>query len=334
MKIHKWMEGHDMILVIGGAGYIGSHMVRELVQQSYEVVVLDDLSTGHRDSVDGRAVFEKGSFGDPSDLDRVFSRYSIDAVLHAAGSNPGEYTVGDANQYYMDAVGHTVTLLRKMAEYHITNLVYSSTTISYSPSIERRQAIAPYIRSQYVIGKLLEELQHMLPLQYSIIRYGNVAGADESGDMGEDHELEMHVIPRILKYLVQPKQKVLMLDADSTYSGEYVHVRDVVNAHILCLDGLLAGRHVSRMYELGADRLVFIEDIVAMCERITGLRAHVLHADSAERPLTSYRTIYKELGWEPMYSLEDMIQSAWRWHSRHPDGYGKRDVLGLGVEKD
>ncbi|WP_051317230.1 NAD-dependent epimerase/dehydratase family protein [Ectobacillus panaciterrae] len=321
-----------MILVIGGAGYIGSHTVKELLQQGHRVVVLDNLSTGHHNSLDKRVVFEKGNFGNLQDLDRVFSRYSVDAVIHLGCSHPDEHMVRDANQYYMDYVNSMLMLLYKMKEYHIPEIVFSSTSevygVHHSENVTEQAKVAqaiPYHRSQQIIEQFLEEFHQEYGLNYIILRYFNAAGA--AGEIGEDHEPEAHLIPMVLKHALKETDESLVLDASYAYSREYLHVTDVAKAHVLCIERLLAGNALNTVYNLGSGQAASVKDIVLACRDLTGVQADVVYEMHEAKLTVSYQKIQQELGWNPVHSLEETIYSAWQWHKLHPEGYGMREIV-------
>jgi UDP-glucose 4-epimerase len=321
-----------MILVLGGAGYIGSHTVKELLEKGHRVVVLDNLSTGHRSSLDTRVVFEKGDFGNPQDLDRVFSRYSVDAIIHLGCSNPGEYVSSDISQYYMDYVSRMLTLLRKMREYCITELVFSSTSevYGYGDGVTEQAKVlttVPYYRSQQMVEHFLEEFHHDYGLNYVILRYFNAAGAYGAGEIGEDHKPEAHLIPMVLKHLLHKAEESLALH--DSYSGirEYLHVMDVAKAHVMCVERLLESASLNTVYNLGSGQAASVHEIISICCDITKAYGNISYSLQDARQTVSYEKIQRELGWKPTRSLEETIYSAWQWHSLNPDGYGAEEMV-------
>ncbi|WP_432442813.1 UDP-glucose 4-epimerase GalE, partial [Mesobacillus selenatarsenatis] len=209
-----------MILVVGGAGYIGSHLVEELVR-THEVVVLDNLSTGHRGAVDAQAVFVEGDLGSESDLESVFSKYPINAVMHfAANSLVGE-SVTDPLKYYENNVAATLTLLKVMLKYNVKNFIFSSTAATYGiPDVNiiredsRTQPINPYGQSKLMVENILADFATAYDLHYVVLRYFNAAGASESGRIGEQHDPETHLIPIILQHLLGQREQISVFGDD------------------------------------------------------------------------------------------------------------------------
>jgi UDP-glucose 4-epimerase len=326
-----------MILVVGGAGYIGSHTVKELLERGHRVVVMDNLSTGHRESVDPKAVFEYGDIGNLADLDRVFSRYSIEAVMHfAANSLVGESVVNPL-KYYQNNVASTLTLLEAMLRYGIKEFIFSSTAATYGiPNADMivedtpTNPINPYGRSKLMIETILRDFNEAYDMNYIILRYFNAAGAHTRGEIGEDHTPETHLIPLVLQHLLGLREHISVFGTDyETHDGtcirDYIHVTDLAHAHILALESLLKGKKTSATYNLGNGRGFSVKEVIETCERVTGKKATIVYTD--RRPgdpawlVASSEKIYKELGWKAQYSLEQIIESAWKWHQAHPSGY-------------
>ncbi|MED5073192.1 UDP-glucose 4-epimerase GalE [Anoxybacillus geothermalis] len=251
-----------MILVVGGAGYIGSHLVKELVEKE-QVIVLDNLSTGHRYLVDDRAVFVQGDLGNKADLEPIFEKYPIQAVMHfAANSLVGESVV-DPLKYYQNNVAATLTLLETMLKYNVKNFIFSSTAATYGiPNVELitedcpTNPINPYGRSKLMIEQILADFASAYGLNYVVLRYFNAAGAHESGEIGEDHNPETHLIPLVLQHLLGQRDKISVFGTDydtpdGTCIRDYIHVTDLAKAHILALEALLSGKKKTAIYNLG-----------------------------------------------------------------------------------
>lgn len=326
-----------MILVIGGAGYIGSHTVKELLDQGHDVVVLDNLLTGHQESVDKRAKFEKGDLGNPSDLERVFTNYKIDAVMHfAANSLVGE-SVQDPMKYYQNNVSATLTLLQKMKDHNINHFIFSSTAATYGiPNVDiitedtPTNPINPYGRSKLMVEQMLHDFHQAYDLNYVILRYFNAAGAHIDGQIGEDHQPETHLIPIILQHLLGLRENISVFGSDyDTHDGtcirDYIHVTDLAKAHILALEALLKGEKTNEIYNLGNGKGFSVNEVIRTCEKVTGKKANIVYTD--RRPgdpaqlVASSNKIYQELGWKAEYSLKEIIETAWKWHQAHPGGY-------------
>jgi UDP-glucose 4-epimerase len=320
-----------MILVVGGAGYIGSHLVKELVKEK-EVVVLDNLSTGHRWAVDESAIFVEGNLGNQSDLDHVFSTYSIEAVMHfAANSLVGE-SVADPMKYYENNVAATLTLLKAMKEYDVKNFIFSSTAATYGiPDVDMiteetsTNPINPYGRSKLMVERVLADYARAYGLHYVVLRYFNAAGAYETGEIGEDHHPETHLIPIILQHLLGKRESISVFGSDyptedGTCIRDYIHVTDLAKAHILALDALLSGKKETATYNLGNGLGYSVKEVIETCEKVTGKTANAIMADRREgdpaRLVASSEKILQELGWKAQYTLEKIISSAWNWHSR------------------
>lgn len=319
------------ILVCGGAGYIGSHTVKELIGK-YEVVVLDNLSTGYPFLLDGGVTFVKGDLGDESVLDSVFNEHKIDAVFHfAANSLVGE-SVKNPLMYYDNNVSSTVTLLNKMVEHGVSKFIFSSTAATYGiPGTDliteetTTNPINPYGRSKLMVEQILTDIAHVYNFQYVVLRYFNAAGAHESGKIGESHYPETHLIPIVLQHLLGQRDKISVFGTDydtkdGTCVRDYIHVTDLANAHVLAYEGMVSGVISNETYNLGNGSGYSVKEIIEVCEKVSGRSASVEYAD--RRPgdpavlVASSEKINKSLGWEPKFQLEEIIDSAWKWHSK------------------
>ncbi|PLS02089.1 UDP-glucose 4-epimerase GalE [Neobacillus cucumis] len=318
-----------MILVVGGAGYIGSHLVKELVEKE-DVVVLDNLSTGHREAVDKRAIFVKGDLGNEEDLYMVFRSYPIKAVMHfAAYSLVGE-SVTDPLKYYENNVASTLTLLKVMMKFKVKNFIFSSTAATYGiPDVEfideqsKTAPINPYGQSKLMVEQMLADFSTSYGLNYVVLRYFNAAGAYESAAIGESHDPETHLIPIILQQLLGEREKISVFGSDydtedGTCIRDYIHVTDLAQAHILALEALLSGKKSTETYNLGNGLGYSVKEVIETCERVTGIKANVEMADRRSgdpaRLVASSHKIFTELGWKAERNLEQIIADAWRWH--------------------
>lgn len=326
-----------MILVVGGAGYIGSHTVCELLDKGQKVVVLDNLSTGHRESVDSRAVFEQGDIGNKSDLERVFSTYDIDAVMHfAANSLVGE-SVENPMKYYQNNVAATLTLLEKMLQHNVMNFIFSSTAATYGiPSFKMisedtpTNPINPYGRSKLMIEHILKDLHKAFGLSFIVLRYFNAAGAHVTGKIGEDHNPESHLIPIILQHSLGLRENISVFGSDyDTHDGtcirDYIHVTDIAQAHILAVESLLNGTKRNEIYNLGNGKGFSVNEVIATCEKVTGKKVNIVYTDRRVGDpaclVASSQKIFNELGWKAIFSLEEIIKTAWKWHQSNPKGF-------------
>jgi len=324
-----------MILVIGGAGYIGSHVVKELIQQGYRTVVLDNLSSGHRGSVDIRAVFEYGDYTNPQDLERVFSRYSIDAVMYFAGDSLQAFTIKKPFVQKGNQLTNIQALVRKMLNYQITHFIFSSTILVHEgiQQVEPTNGVSLLLGTEYndptsMIEQMLESLHHTSGLNSIALRYFKAAGAHESGEIGEDHTPETHLIPQVFRHVLH--HTPLTVDTgydttDGTAIRDYLHVVDVARAHVLALESLLLGRKEHAVYTLGTGHGSSVQDVIRTAEKITGRSASIgfsqLSVISEPSIFIPVCNMPEELGWKAEYSLEDIIASAWNWHMKYPNGY-------------
>ncbi|MFT8319696.1 MAG: UDP-glucose 4-epimerase GalE [Bacillus sp. (in: firmicutes)] len=320
-----------MILVVGGAGYVGSHLVKELIEKE-EVVVLDNLSTGFKSLVDPRATFVEGNLGDRSVLDKVFTTYPIKAVMHfAANSLVGESVI-DPYKYYENNVAATLTLLKAMIDHEVKNFIFSSTAATYGiPNVDLidetqpNAPINPYGQSKLMVEHILSDFSAAYGLNYVVLRYFNVAGAHASAEIGESHDPETHLIPIILQHLLGEREKISVFGTDydtpdGTCIRDYIHTTDLANAHILALEALLSGTKRTATYNLGNGNGFSVKEVIETCENVTGRKANIEYADrragDPAKLVASSEKIQQELGWEPKFSLEEIISSAWKWHSK------------------
>lgn len=320
-----------MILVVGGAGYIGSHLVKELVEKE-QVIVLDNLATGHENAIDSRAVFVKGDLGKAEDLEPIFTKYPIKAVMHfAAFSLVGE-SVQDPYKYYENNVANTLTLLRVMLKYKVKNFIFSSTAATYGiPEDEiilensLTAPINPYGKSKLMVEQILSDFHAAYGLNYVVLRYFNAAGAHQSGEIGENHDPETHLIPIILQHLLGQRESISVFGTDyptedGTCIRDYIHVTDLASAHIKALEALLDGSKAAETYNLGNGVGYSVKEVIETCEKVTEKQANVVFADrragDPARLIASSDKIYQELGWKAERRLETIIQSAWAWHQK------------------
>lgn len=321
-----------MILVVGGAGYIGSHLVKELVQKM-PVVVLDSLSTGYEHLVDEKAIFVKGDLGDKELLSHLFETYDIKGVMHfAANSLVGESVV-EPLKYYKNNVAATLNLLETMVKHHVNNFIFSSTAATYGiPNTDfitedtPTNPINPYGRSKLMVEQILSDFAEAYGLNYVVLRYFNAAGAHESGMIGEKHDPETHLIPIVLQHLLGEREKISVFGTDydtpdGTCIRDYIHVTDLAHAHILALEALLEGKIKTATYNLGNGKGYSVKEVIEMCEKVTGRKATIEYTD--RRPgdpaqlVASSEKIYRELGWKASYQLKEIISSAWKWHLKN-----------------
>jgi UDP-glucose 4-epimerase len=322
---------NEKVLVVGGAGYIGSHMVKDLLDEGYGVVTLDDLSTGHRELVPG-GEFIEGGLGDQILLDKLFSTQPISAVMHfAAFSLVGE-SVEKPLKYYRNNMAATAELLDSMIRHNVKRFIFSSTAAVYGEPVEIPitenhpcNPTNPYGASKIGVERMLKDCDSAYGLKYISLRYFNASGADESGKIGERHQNETHLIPLILEVATGRRENIKIFGAnyptpDGTCIRDYIHVSDLTRAHLLALKALLSGGD-SAVYNLGNNRGYSVREVIELARKVTGKPIPAIEAD--KRPgdpavlIASSDKIKKALGWKPEYEdLETIIKTAWVWHQR------------------
>ena len=328
------------ILVCGGAGYIGSHTVAALVEAGEEVVVFDNLYKGHRGAVPEGVAFYEGDLRNEADLDRVFTSEKIEAVIDfAADSLVGE-SVTDPLKYYNNNVYGTMCLLKKMVEYGVKSVVFSSTAATYGEpesvpiqETDKTEPTNPYGETKLAVEKMLKWVDNAHEIKYTALRYFNAAGAHISGKIGEDHSPESHLIPIILQVANNQRDKIMIFGddyptEDGTCIRDYIHVTDLSDAHVLAVKRLMAGGD-SRIFNLGSGSGFSVKAIVDIARKVTG---HPIPAEVAPRRagdpavlIASSANARAELGWAPKYDdVEKIISTAWAWHSANPKGYNDK----------
>lgn len=325
------------ILVCGGAGYIGSHINKQLHIEGYETVVFDNLVYGHREAVKW-GEFVKGDLANQEDLEAVFTQYDIEAVFHfAAFAYVGE-SVTEPEKYYYNNVANTLNLLSVMKKHGCMKMVFSSTCATYGepehvPITEDmpQNPINPYGRTKLMIEQILEDYRKAYGMEYVILRYFNAAGADPDGEIGEDHTPETHIIPLVLDAASGKREEIKVFGTDyDTPDGscvrDYIHVTDLATAHLLALHHLEAGKG-SDCFNLGNAIGTSVLDIVKSVRRVTGRGFKVVMTE--RRPgdpaklVGSAKKAQEVLGWKPVYGdIDTIVEHAWRWHQHQ---YGRRD---------
>lgn len=320
------------ILVVGGAGYIGSHMVYELLENGYDPIIFDNLSTGHQLAIPAVRLV-KGDLADKHALNLLFSEYSFDAVMHFASSIQVGESVSNPLKYYQNNVANTLNLLEAMELANVRRIVFSSTAAVYGNPVEipvtelsLLQPENPYGRSKLMVENILADCSRAWGLKSAILRYFNAAGAHPSGKIGEDHEPESHLIPLILQVALGKRKSITINGSDyntpdGTCIRDYIHVCDLARAHTLALQALMDNNN-NMIYNLGNGLGYSIKDVLDVCRKITG---HSISEEYGERRdgdpailVASSQKIMSDLCWNPKYgSLEDIVSSAWKWHTSH-----------------
>lgn len=317
-----------MILVTGGAGYIGSHTVKELLRAGYEVVVLDDLSAGHREFV-LTPHFVRGDIRDRATLDGVFRRYPITAVMHFAALTSVPESVEDPARYYEVNLLGTWNVLEAMRAHGVKLFVFSSSAAVYGdpqkvpiPEEHPAQPKSPYGRTKRMVEEILADYEKAYAFRYVSLRYFNAAGSDPDGEIGEWHEPERHLIPIVLEVALgkRPYLEIFGTDyetPDGTGVRDYIHVTDLARAHVRALQHLEAGGE-SRVYNLGIGRGYSVREVVEVCRRVTGRDIPV--REGPRRPgdpavlVADPSRALREMGWQPRFTeLAPLVETAWRW---------------------
>jgi UDP-glucose 4-epimerase len=323
------------ILVVGGAGYIGSHMVKMLLASGAEVVTLDDLSKGRRDAVlDGD--FIEGSLGDKAVLQDVFNSHEFDAVMHFASFIEVGESVRDPRKYYDNNLANTLNLLDAMLEAGIKRFVFSSTAAVYGTPVQvpitedhPKAPINPYGASKLMVEQVLQDYDRAYGLKSVCLRYFNAAGADPDGELGERHDPETHLIPLVLQAASgrRPHISVFGRDYDTpdgTCIRDYVHVTDLCDAHLLALRHLET-QGESAVFNLGNGEGFSVQQVIDTARAITGREIPAIYSErrpgDPPRLVADSRKAQQVFGWKPKYSdLATMIEHAWRWERRLAGG--------------
>lgn len=324
------------ILLTGGAGYVGSHVLRELIKAGHSAVVFDNLSNGHREAVEGTELVQ-GDILDEDVLNKVFERDRFDCVMHFCGLIEAGESVGRPDGYYRVNVVGGLNLLDAMIRADVRNIVFSSTAAVYgnprSLPIEEDHPtvpINPYGWSKLIFEHILEDYRRAFDLGYVSLRYFNASGADKSGGIGEAHRHETHLIPLALKAALTGKTFTVFGDDYDTRDGtavrDFVHVGDLARAHVDSLKLLEAGS--AHVFNLGSGAGYTVGEVVETARAVSGRDIAVTIGERREGDppglVASSRRIERELGWKPnVTDLTEIVRSAWNWHHTHPNGFEK-----------
>src|SRR5712692_7156080 len=320
------------ILVVGGAGYIGSVCAELLLDEGHGVTIFDNLSEGHRRAIDPRAEYIEGDLQDRQSLEKGLAKQRPDAVMHIAANALVGESMQNPSKYFRNNIANGLNLLDAMIAAEVKQLVFSSTCATFGPP-ERvpideetpQRPINPYGESKLAFEKILRWYDAIHGLRFVSLRYFNAAGASE--EFGEDHRCETHLIPNVLKVALGEKKHVEIFGTDyetpdGTCIRDYIHILDLARAHILALEAAK-----SEFYNLGTGGGSSVREVIAACRKIAGR-----NIDTVEKPrrsgdpsrlIASSEKIKNELGWRPQFqSLDAIIESAWKWHQKFPHGYG------------
>jgi UDP-glucose 4-epimerase len=320
------------ILVVGGAGYIGSVCAELLLDEGHTVCVFDNLSEGHRGAVDPRAQFIRGDLGEIDQIQSALTAFRPEAVMHFAASALVAESMEKPSKYFRNNIGNGLNLLDAMVATGVSRLVFSSTCAIFGPP-ERlpidetlpKNPINPYGESKLAFEKILRWYGEIHKLRFVSLRYFNAAGASEK--FGEEHRIETHLIPNVLKVALGQKPHVEIYGTDydtpdGTCIRDYIHILDLSRAHILALNAAK-----SEFYNLGTGGGTSVREVIEACRKITGHKIPVL--EKPRRPgdparlIAASDKIQRELNWRPAFqNIDAIIESAWSWHQKFPNGYG------------
>jgi len=325
------------VLVLGGAGYIGSHATSKLIENGYKVVVIDNLQTGHKNAIHKNAKFYQGDIRDIEFLKEVFSKEKIQGVMHFAANSLVEESMINPIKYFNNNVHGAEVLLSVLNKFGAKYIVFSSTAATYGepreiPITEEAETCPanPYGESKLMMEKMMKWSDKAYGIKYVALRYFNVAGAKESGEIGEDHNPETHLIPLVLQVPLGKREAITIYGddydtEDGTCIRDYIHVEDLVDAHILALE-YLKKNNTSNIFNLGSNNGFSVKEIIEVARKVTGHPIPAVlgkrRAGDPSKLVASSAKAIKILGWNPSKtSVEKIIQDAWNWHKNNPKGY-------------
>ena len=325
----------EKILVTGGAGYIGSFMVRHLKEKGFNVVIADNLSQGHIESVKGFDVREIDLVTEKEKLNELFEKEKFSAVVHMAGFIQMGESFENPSKYFQNNLMAALNVMDAMVKNKVSNFIFSSSAGVYgNPESlpireeDKKEPLNPYGETKYMIERMLEWYSKIYDLRFMSIRYFNAAGAALDGSIGEDHPDESHLIPLIIKAGLKGEKFTIFGNDYKTKDGtcirDYIHVLDLVETHGIALKKLLGGSE-SNYYNAGVGRGYSNKEVVEMVEKVTGLTINVDYGPrregDADSLYASIDKIKKDFNWSPKYTLEDIIKTAYLWYKTHPEGY-------------
>lgn len=342
------MEKNMKILVTGGAGYIGSHTVRKLKNAGHEIVIFDNLSSGHKDAIKGFELFE-GDLANKEDLRKVFAENDFDGVIHFAGSIEAGESMTDPKRFFDNNLVCGLNLLEAMLERGVKKIVFSSTAAVYGEPekmparnashneagrpIEENDPKNPtnvYGETKLMFEKVLEAYDRAYGLKSVALRYFNAVGADPSGEIGPDHKNKTHLLTLVLLTALGQRDSIKIFGTDyptkdGTGVRDYVHVNDLADAHVLALDFLAKGGQ-SEKFNLGNEKGTTVREMIDGAKKITGVDFKVIEEPRREgdpaQIFASSKKVQAILGWQPQFpSIEQIVDSAWNWHQKNPNGF-------------
>jgi len=325
------------IFVTGGAGYIGSHTVKELIKQNHEVLIYDNLSDGHKEAVDKKAKLIVGDISDARKLNKTFRNFRPDIVIHFAGFIIVPESVKDPAKYYYNNFCFGINLLECMAKNRINNIIYSSSAGVYGnpekipiKESDSKNPVNTYGKTKLIFEGALDSYEKAYGLKYIALRYFNAAGASSDAEIGEDHSPESHIIPLIIQTAMgkQKEFKVFGNDyptKDGTCIRDYIHVDDLATAHVSAVEKLIKTKQ-SAIYNLGLGKGFSNLEIIKAIEKVSGKKIETVFAPRREgdpaQLIADPTLAKKELNFKPKYdTIERIIETAWNWHSKNPKGF-------------
>jgi UDP-glucose 4-epimerase len=324
------------LLVLGGAGYIGSHFVKESLSQGHQVIVVDNLQTGHVASLSKEVIFCKGDIRDKEFLNQVFSTYPIDVCIHFAANSLVGDSMENPNKYFDNNVYGTIVLLEMMQKFAVKKIVFSSSAAVYGthidmPITEEYATIPtnPYGESKLMMENMMKWADQAYSIKYVSLRYFNVAGASIDATIGEDHHPETHLIPLVLEVPLQQSEYITIFGndydtLDGTCVRDYIHITDLVDAHLKAID-FLNRNNESNIFNLGSEIGYSNLEIVKVAREVTNhpipIKIGARRAGDPAKLVASYQKAKRILDWMPINGIDKIISSAWAFHQSHPLGY-------------
>lgn len=328
------MRDRRNILVTGGAGYVGSACLRHLLEQGFNAAAYDSLVQGHREAVPAGRLIE-GDIADTDGLIDALKRTSADAVMHFAAATYVGESVENPEYHYRNNIGGTLSLLNAMRAAGVKRMLFSSTCATYgmNPKVPMAEDSAqdpcsPYARTKLAVEWMIRDFAHAYGLGFTLLRYFNAAGASPDGRFGEDHKPENHLIPLTLQVALGQRPRLMIFGddyptPDGTCIRDYVHVDDLAQAHRLAIEATQPD--TADVFNIGTGTGCSVMEILKLCEEVTGrdLAREVAPRRPGDPPalVASPRKLVEQLGWRPRYAIRETVQTAWKWHEAHPNGY-------------
>ena len=325
----------EKILVTGGTGYIGSFMVRHLKEKGFEVVIADDLSQGHVESVEGFDVRQIDLANEPEKVDELFAKEGFSGVVHMASFIQMGESFKNPSKYFRNNLLAALNVMDAMVKHNVSNFIFSSSAGVYGnpeslpiKEDDKKDPVNPYGETKYMIERMLSSYDKAYGLKFMAIRYFNAAGAALDGSIGEDHPGESHLIPLIIRAAIKGDKFTIYGNDYKTDDGtcvrDYIHVLDLVETHAIALRKLIDGEE-SNFYNAGVGRGYSNNEVIETVKKVTGLPIEIAYGPrregDADLLYASVDKIKKDFNWSPKYSLEDIVKSAYEWHKKHPEGY-------------